>query len=55
MFDIQREELNWCGRDLVLETGRIVVQGDCASLMESDDIKEFYIGDFSRKIRFDDR
>jgi len=28
----------------VLEVGRIVVQGDCASLMESDDIKEFYLG-----------
>ena len=26
MFDIQREELNWCGRDLVLETGRIARQ-----------------------------
>src|ERR1700729_2863049 len=28
MFDIQREELNWCGRDLVLETGRIARQAD---------------------------
>jgi polyribonucleotide nucleotidyltransferase len=30
MFDIQREELNWCGRDLVLETGRIARQADGA-------------------------
>src|SRR5476651_1070257 len=32
MFDIQREELNWCGRDLVLETGRIARQADGAVL-----------------------
>src|SRR6202167_2240851 len=30
MFDIQREELNWCGRDLVLETGKIARQADGA-------------------------
>src|ERR1700733_4070760 len=30
MFDIQREELNWCGRELVLETGRIARQADGA-------------------------
>jgi polyribonucleotide nucleotidyltransferase len=30
MFDIQREELNWCGRNLVLETGRIARQADGA-------------------------
>src|ERR1700723_2457353 len=30
MFDIQREELNWCGRKLVLETGRIARQADGA-------------------------
>jgi polyribonucleotide nucleotidyltransferase len=30
MFDIQREELKWCGRDLVLETGRIARQADGA-------------------------
>src|ERR1700722_14456356 len=30
MFDIQREELNWCGRPLVLETGRIARQADGA-------------------------
>ena len=30
MFDIQREEFNWCGRDLVLETGRIARQSDGA-------------------------
>ena len=30
MFDIQRERLNWCGRELVLETGRIARQADCA-------------------------
>ena len=30
MFDIQREEFNWCGRDLVLETGRIARQADGA-------------------------
>ncbi len=28
----------------VLETGRIVVQGDCVNLIETDDIKEFYLG-----------
>src|ERR1700680_4539878 len=28
MFDIQREEINWCGRNLVLETGRIARQAD---------------------------
>ncbi|HEV3042761.1 MAG TPA: polyribonucleotide nucleotidyltransferase, partial [Roseiarcus sp.] len=30
MFDIQREELNWCGRPLVLETGRMARQADGA-------------------------
>lgn len=35
----------------VLETGRIVVQGDCASLMESDDIKEFYLGQRDAGVR----
>jgi polyribonucleotide nucleotidyltransferase len=30
MFDIQREELNWCGRKLVLETGRLARQADGA-------------------------
>jgi polyribonucleotide nucleotidyltransferase len=32
MFDIQREELNWCGRKLVLETGRVARQADGAVL-----------------------
>src|SRR5271168_3203867 len=30
MFDIQREELTFCGRTLVLETGRIARQADGA-------------------------
>jgi polyribonucleotide nucleotidyltransferase len=30
MFDIQREEINWCGRNLVLETGRVARQADGA-------------------------
>ena len=30
MFDIQREKLNWGGRELVLETGRIARQADGA-------------------------
>ena len=30
MFDIQREELDWCGRKLVLETGRLARQADGA-------------------------
>ena len=30
MFDIQREELDWCGRRLVLETGRLARQADGA-------------------------
>ena len=32
MFDIQREELNWCGRKLMLETGRVARQADGAVL-----------------------
>jgi len=32
MFDIQREELNWCGRRLALETGRMARQADGAVL-----------------------
>jgi polyribonucleotide nucleotidyltransferase len=32
MFDIQREELTWCGRQLVLETGRLARQADGAVL-----------------------
>ena len=30
MFDIQREKLDWCGRELTLETGRIARQADGA-------------------------
>jgi polyribonucleotide nucleotidyltransferase len=32
MFDIQREKLNWCGRELTLETGRMARQADGAVL-----------------------
>ena len=32
MFDIQREELDWCGRKLILETGRVARQADGAVL-----------------------
>src|SRR4249919_3943470 len=32
MFDTQREELNWCGRKLTLETGRVARQADGAVL-----------------------
>src|SRR5579863_3410630 len=32
MFDIQKVKLNWCGRKLVLETGRIARQADGAVL-----------------------
>ena len=32
MFDIQREEIDWAGRKLVLETGRIARQADGAVL-----------------------
>jgi polyribonucleotide nucleotidyltransferase len=32
MFDIQREELDWCGRKLTLETGRLARQADGAVL-----------------------
>ena len=30
MFDIEREELDWCGRKLTLETGRLARQADGA-------------------------
>jgi polyribonucleotide nucleotidyltransferase len=30
MFDIEREEIDWCGRKLVLETGRMARQADGA-------------------------
>jgi polyribonucleotide nucleotidyltransferase len=32
MFDIQRAKINWAGRELVLETGRIARQADAAVL-----------------------
>src|SRR6201994_4874586 len=32
MFDVQREELNWCGRKLTIETGRVARQADGAVL-----------------------
>jgi polyribonucleotide nucleotidyltransferase len=32
MFDIQRVKLNWCGRDLTLESGRVARQADGAVL-----------------------
>lgn len=35
----------------VLEVGRIVLEGDCARLMETDDIKEFYLGQKDEGVR----
>ena len=32
MFDIVRQKLNWAGRELTLETGRIARQADGAVL-----------------------
>ena len=32
MFDIQRQRLTWCGRELTLETGRVARQADGAVL-----------------------
>ena len=28
----------------ILENGRVVMDGDCASLRENEDVKEFYLG-----------
>lgn len=36
--------LRTAGHGYVLELGRIVMNDDCASLLESEDIKEFYLG-----------
>ncbi len=35
----------------VLEVGRIVMEGSCARLMETDDIKEFYLGQKDAGVR----
>jgi branched-chain amino acid transport system ATP-binding protein len=35
----------------VLEVGRVVMQDDCARLMEQDDIKEFYLGQKDAGVR----
>lgn len=35
----------------VLEVGRIVMEGACAALMETDDIKEFYLGQKEAGVR----
>jgi branched-chain amino acid transport system ATP-binding protein len=35
----------------VLEVGRIVLEGPCAKLMETDDIKEFYLGQKDAGVR----
>jgi branched-chain amino acid transport system ATP-binding protein len=35
----------------VIEVGRIVMQDDCARLMEKDDIKEFYLGQKEAGVR----
>ncbi len=35
----------------VIEVGRIVMQDDCAALMEKEDIKEFYLGQKESSVR----
>ncbi len=35
----------------VLEVGRVVMSGDCARLMQQDDIKEFYLGQREAGVR----
>jgi branched-chain amino acid transport system ATP-binding protein len=35
----------------VLETGRIVLEGDCGRLLENDDVREFYLGHKETAVR----
>jgi branched-chain amino acid transport system ATP-binding protein len=35
----------------VLETGRIVLEGDCGRLIENDDVREFYLGQKEAAVR----
>ncbi|KAB2918322.1 MAG: ABC transporter ATP-binding protein [Hyphomicrobiaceae bacterium] len=35
----------------VLEVGRIVLEGECAKLMENDDVREFYLGQKETAVR----
>ncbi len=35
----------------VLEVGRIVLEGECARLMENDDVREFYLGQKETAVR----
>jgi len=35
----------------VLEVGRVVMEGECARLLEKDDIKEFYLGAKEQSVR----
>jgi branched-chain amino acid transport system ATP-binding protein len=35
----------------VLETGRIVLEGDCGRLIENDDVREFYLGQKETAVR----
>jgi branched-chain amino acid transport system ATP-binding protein len=36
--------LNMADFGYVLEVGRIVMEGDCQTLLDSEDIQEFYLG-----------
>jgi branched-chain amino acid transport system ATP-binding protein len=35
----------------VLEVGRIVLEGDCARLIENEDVREFYLGQKETAVR----
>ena len=44
MFDIQREELMWGDRKLVLETGKVVLTNDSAALRHDPEVQKAYLG-----------
>ena len=44
-WNVHRKEMEWGGRKLVLETGKIVLSGDAKVLMNDDSIKKAYLGE----------
>ena len=44
MFDIKKVEIEWGGRPLIMETGKMVMDGTPQKLLKDADVQEFYLG-----------
>ena len=44
MFDIRRRSIDWAGRKLTLETGRIALSGPAAQVAQDPAVAAAYLG-----------